>query len=315
MPVAPEAMAPTPQQATTADAPWLLLMFSLPANQASRRVEVWRKLKQYGVLPLPSSGYLLPNTAANHEHFEWLGTTIRKYKGQASVVKVNQIDDQPSAQLRQMFIEARSRDYEQLMRELRKKSSKRTPGELSRLRRRFQQIAAIDFFNSPMRSRVESLLNTVDGLAPGTSATSAKKRKEFLNRTWLTRTRPGVDRVSSAWLIRKFIDANARFAFADDPRKFRDAVPFDMFHAGGFGHRGDDCTFETLRKEFVIRDPKVAVIAQIIHDADLEDEKHGRSEGIGLDRVLIGWAHEGTGDEELLRRGMEMIEGLYQSLT
>src|SRR6185437_16402008 len=153
MPVAPKAMAQTPQQSSTDDAPWLLLMFSLPANQASRRVEVWRKLKQYGVLPLPSSGYLLPNTPANHEHFEWLATTIRKYKGQASVVKVNQIDDQPSAQLRQMFIEARSRDYEQLMRELRKKNSKRTSGELSRLRRRFQQIVAIDFFNSPMRSR------------------------------------------------------------------------------------------------------------------------------------------------------------------
>src|SRR6185312_4279246 len=192
---------------------------------------------------------------------------------------------------------------------------KRSSGELSRLRRRFQQIVAIDFFDSPMRSRVETLLNTSDGLAPGTSATSAKKRKEFLNRTWLTRTRPGIDRVSSAWLIHKFIDANARFAFADDPRRFPDAVPFDMFHAGGFGHRGDDCTFETLRKEFVIRDPKVAVIAQIIHDADLEDEKYGRSEGIGLDRVLIGWAHEGTADEELLRRGMEMIEGLYKSLT
>jgi hypothetical protein len=258
---------------------------------------------------------LLPNTAANHEHFEWLATTIRKYKGQASVVKVNQIDDQPSAQLRQMFIEARSRDYEQLLRELRKKGSKRTSGQLSRLRRRFQQIVSIDFFNSPLRSRVEGILNTADGLGPDTPSNSTKMRKEYLNRIWLTRARPGIDRVSSAWLIRKFIDANARFAFTDDPHKFPDAVPFDMFHAGGFGHRGDDCTFETLRKEFVIRDPKVAVVAQIIHDADLEDEKYGRSEGIGLDRVLIGWAHEGTADEELLRRGMEMIEGLYQSLT
>lgn len=303
------------EQTSTADAPWLLLMFSLPANQASRRVEVWRKLKQYGVLNLPSSGYLLPNTAANHEHFEWLATAIRKYKGQASVVKVNEIDDQPSAQLRQMFVEARLRDYEQLLRELRKKTSKRTSGELSRLRRRFQQVVAIDFFNSPLRSRLESVLNTADGLRPGTQAGTAKLRKEFINRTWLTRPRPGIDRVSSAWLIRKFIDANARFAFADDPRKVPDAVPFDMFHAGGFGHRGDDCTFETLRKEFVVRDSKVAVIAQIIHDADLEDEKYGRSEGLGLDRVLIGWAHEGTADEELLRRGMEMIEGLYQSLT
>ena len=315
MPVAPKGTDQIPEQPSTADAPWLLLVFSLPANQASRRVEVWRKLKQYGVLPLPSSGYLLPNTAANHERCEWLATAIRKYKGQASVVKVNEIDDQPSAQLRQMFVEARSRDYEQLLREVRKKSSKRTSGELSRLRRRFQQIVSIDFFNSPLRSRVESILNTADGLGPGTPSSTAKMRKEYLNRTWLTRPRPGIDRVSSAWLIRKFIDANSRFAFADDPRKVPNAVPFDMFHAGGFGHRGDDCTFETLRKEFGIRDPKVAVIAQVIHDADLEDERYGRSEGIGLDRVLIGWAHEGTADEELLRRGMEMIEGLYQSLT
>src|SRR5690348_12165935 len=315
MPVASRRSGQTPEQPSSADVPWLLLMFSLPASQASRRVEVWRELQQYGVLPLPSSGYLLPNTSVNHERFEWLAATIRKYKGQASVLKVNEIDDQPSAQLRQMFVEARSRDYEQLMRELRKKTSKRTSGELSRLRRRFQQIVAIDFFNSPMRSRVEGLFNTADGLAPESSASTAKKRKEYLNRTWLTRPRPGIDRVSSAWLIRKFIDANARFAFADDPRKLTNAVPFDMFHASGFGHRGDDCTFETLRKEFGIRDPKVAVIAQMIHDADLEDEKYGRSEGFGLDRVLIGWAHEGTADEELLRRGMEMIEGLYQSLT
>ena len=314
MSVAPKHTRQIAEPTSTADAPWLLLMFSLPANQASRRVEVWRKLKHYGVLPLPSSGYLLPNTAANHEHFEWLAAAIRKYKGQASVAKVNQIDDQPSTQLRQMFIEARSRDYEQLLRELRKKNSKRTSGELSRVRRRFQQIVAIDFFNSPLRSRVESVLNTADGLGPGTASSSAKLRKEYLNRTWLTRPRPGIDRVSSAWLIRKFIDANARFAFADDPRKFPNAVAFDMFHAGGFGHRGEDCTFETLRKEFAIRDPKVAVIAQVIHDADLGDEKYGRSEGIGLDRVLIGWAHEGTADDELLRRGMEMIEGFYQSL-
>jgi hypothetical protein len=290
-------------------------MFSLPANQASRRVEVWRKLKQYGVLPLPSSGYLLPNTAANHERFEWLASMIRKYKGQASVVKVNEIDDQPLEQLRQMFVEARSRDYEQLARELRKKASKRTSGELSRLRRRFQQIVTIDFFNSPLRSRVESLLNRTDGLGPRVPAVAVKLRKEYLNRTWLTRPRPGIDRVSSAWLICKFIDVNARFAFAVDARKLPNAVPFDMFHAGGFGHRGDDCTFETLRKEFGIRDPKVALIAQVIHDADLEDDKYGRAEGIGLDRVLIGWAHEGTADEELLRRGMEMIEGLYQAIT
>jgi len=295
-------------------APWLLLVFSLPAKQSSRRVEVWRKLRQYGALSLPSSGYVLPNTASNQEHFEWLAAAIRKYKGQASVVKVNAIDDQPEAQLRQKFIEVRSQEYEKLLRELRKTSGKRS-GELSRLRKRFQQIVAIDFFNSPLRSRVEGVLNTAAGTSQPSSFRQVKARTQYLNRTWVTRPRPGIDRVSSAWLIRKFIDKNARFAFADDPCRVSNAVPFDMFQAGGFGHRGEDCTFETLRKEFAVRDRKVSVIAQIIHDADLQDEKYGRAEGIGLDRVLIGWAQDGIADEELLRRGVELIEGLYQSIA
>ncbi len=87
-----------------------------------------------------------------------------------------------------------------------------------------------------------------------------------------------------------------------------------MFQPGGFGHRGDDCTFETLRKEFAIRDARVAALAEIIHDADLGDEKFGRTEGLGLDRVLVGWANQDIRDDELLRRGMDLIEGLYRSV-
>src|SRR5205823_8321276 len=138
---------------------------------------------------------------------------------------------------------------------------------------------------------------------------------EFRGRIWITRPRPGIDRVSSAWLITRFIDSDAKFIFGSDSNKAPGAIPFDMFQPGGFGHRGDDCTFETLRKEFGIRDKKVAAIAEIIHDADLDDGKFGRTEGAGLDRVLIGWAQHGISDDELLRRGIELIDGLYQSLS
>lgn len=103
--------------------------------------------------------------------------------------------------------------------------------------------------------------------------------------------------------------------FASDPRKRPQAVPFDVFQGGGFGHRGEDCTFETLQKEFGIRDAKVSTMAQKVNDADLGDEKFGCTDGIGLDRVFIGWAQQGVSDDELLRRGMELIEGLYQSLS
>ena len=292
-------------------------MFSLPAKRASERVEIWRKLKRIGTLALPSSGYLLPSSAANEEHFEWLASAIRKYKGRASVARVESIDELPDEELIRQFNDARNRDYQQLLTALRATRSwaKKRP-ELARIRKRFQEIAVIDFFQSPFRSRVEELLSRAD-VADSSPAerTSARKKSQYRGRTWLTRPQPGIDRVSSAWLIARFIDPQARFVFGETAARFKDAVPFDMFHADGFGHRGEDCTFETLRKEFAIRDPKVSVVAQIIHDADLEDEKYGRAEGLGLDRVLIGWAQGGTADDELLRRGIEMIEGLYQAIT
>lgn len=296
---------------------WLLLMFSLPAKQASRRVEVWRKLKKYGALALRTSGYLLPGAPQNQERLEWLATAIRKYEGQASVARVSAIDDLPTDRLVRLFTEARSKDYQAFIREMKKLAGRgqRESLNLGRLRRRLQEIAAIDFFNCPLRSRAEALLQSMDSIGAGQaiSGSSCKIKKEYLDRDWVTRPRPGIDRVSSAWLIRRFIDPNARFHFADDPCRYADAVPFDMFQGGGFGHRGDDCTFETLRKEFAIRDPKVGTIAEIVHDADLADEKFGRVEGLGLDRVLIGWAQQGLPDDELLRRGGEMIEGLYCS--
>lgn len=291
-----------------------MLVFSLPAKRASERVEVWRKLKRCGALPLGTSGYLLPMTPANHERFEWLAASIRRYKGQASVVQVHSIDELPADELVKRFVEARSREYESLMRDLKKISrSKKPVPQLARMRRRFQEIVAIDSFGSPLRSRVESLLAQASQPREAPAAADLR-RQEFQKRSWVTRPRPGIDRVSSAWLIARFIDPEAKFVFASEPGEATDAVPFDMFQAGGFGHRGDDCTFETLRREFAIRDAKVGAIAEIIHDADLEDGKFGRSEGVSLDRVLIGWGQQGVPDAELLRRGIQIIEGLYQSL-
>src|SRR5262245_50306599 len=204
-------------------APWLLLMFSLPDTQASGRVDVWRKLKKYGALPLRTSGYLLPNKPENQERFEWLAAAIRKYNGQASVAQLQAIDDLPSEKLVQLFIQARSKDYETLIREVKKlvSRSKREPGELARLRRRFQEITSIDFFNSPLRGRVEALLERADsiGQSKAIPESARKTKKQYLNRVWMTRPRPGIDRVSSAWLIRRFIDSNARFAFGNDPQE------------------------------------------------------------------------------------------------
>lgn len=305
--------------ATEKTTPWLLLVFSLPAKSASQRVDVWRKLRRYGMLPLRSSGYVLPNSAVNQERMEWLATAIRTYKGQASVVQVRGFDDLPDERLKGLFVEARSRDYQKLLHEGKKlfalSPTRRPGGRLNRIRRRFLELQDIDFFANPVRTRLENLLaraDESDKVKPGRNA--KRKSGEYINRLWMTRPRPGIDRVSSAWLIRRFIDAKARFVFGAEPSAHPDAIAFDMFCPQGFGHRGEDCTFETLCKDFSIRDRKVKRIAQMIHDADLGDEKFDRTEGQGLDRVLNGWAKQDLSDDDLLQRGMDLIEGLYESL-
>jgi hypothetical protein len=300
---------------------WLLLTFTLPTKRASQRVEIWRKLQRYGTVPLGNSGYLLPNNPVNEERFQWLATAIRKYKGDASIVHVQSIDNLSTPQLVARFAEARAREYQELIRELQEFSSlppqKQSVGRLSRLRSRFQEIVEVDFFGSPLQKRVAELLSRADAARVATHKPepAAIRPRDYKSRVWVTRPRPGVDRSASAWLIRRFIDAKARFAFAPEDRVPPEAVPFDMFHERGFGHRGDDCTFETLQRQFKIRDRRVSVISEIIHDADLADGKFGRKEGYGIDEVLKGWARQGLSDRELLARGMQLIEGLYHSLS
>jgi hypothetical protein len=303
--------------ARSARAPWLLLTFTLPTKSASKRVEVWRKLQRYGAVPLGNSGYLLPNNPATLERFEWLATAIRKYAGEASVVSIQSIDNLSTSQLMGRFTEARTRDYQELIREIQRISSmegrKRTSSRLSHLRARFLEIVQVDFFNSPLRKRAEQLLARADTSQGPTEETVKADPREYVGRAWVTRPRPGIDRSASAWLIQRFIDKKARFIFSPEGSVPREAVPYDMFH-GGFGHRGEDCTFETLQKQFRIHDRKVRVIGEIIHDADLFDEKFGRKEGFGIDEVLNGWAKQGVPDDELLKRGMELVEALYHSV-
>jgi hypothetical protein len=300
--------------------PWLFLVFSLPAKRASERVEIWRKLQRYGTLALRSSGYVLPNTPANQERMEWLATAIRNYKGQASVVLVQSFDDLPTRRLKALFIEARSRDYQNLLHDAKKllalSPTQRPRGRLNRIRSRFLELQDIDFFGNPLKSKLEKILAEAD-LSENASSSRKEGRRAgaYINRLWMTRTRPGIDRVSSAWLIRQFIDPKARFVFGDEPSRYPEAIPFDMFCEQGFGHRGNDCTFEMLFKQFLIRNERVKHIAQIIHDADLGDEKFGRTEGLGLDKVLNGWARQDLPDAELLERGMDLIAGLYESLA
>jgi hypothetical protein len=300
-------------------AAWLLLVFSLPTAKASERVGVWRKLQRYGAVALPASGYVLPNNSMNQERFEWLATSIRSSKGQAAVAQVCSFDELGNEQIENMFNEARTREYQVLEKELKKLAklpNRNTPEPgVVRLKRRLQQIVEIDFFGSPIRARIEEGVRQLESDDSKEKAREAKKNpKDYVGRTWITRPQPGIDRVSSAWLILRYIDSHAKFAFDKDPGRHPDAIPFDMFNAGGFGHVGNDCTFETLVKSFNIKDSKLRLVAEAIHDADLADEHFGRAEALGIDRILDGWNKQGMANEEVLRKGVEMIDGLYNGI-
>jgi hypothetical protein len=306
------------QAANKQAAPWLLLVFTLPTAKASERVGVWRKLQRYGTVQLPASGYVLPNNPANQERFEWLATSIRNSKGQAAVAQVSSFDELRNEQLEEMFNDARTRDYQALEKELKKFGKPAGRGSddaaLVRFKRRLQQIAEIDFFSSPARARLEAAMQRLETKDTKQTTRGKHNPKDYVGRTWITRPHPGIDRVSSAWLIVRHIDPRAKFIFDADSKGHPGAIPFDMFNDGGFGHIGNDCTFETLLKSFGIKDSRLKLLAQAVHDADLADECFGRSEALGIDRILDGWNKQGLPNEKVLRKGMEMIEGLYNGI-
>ena len=300
-------------------AAWLLLVFTLPTAKASARVGVWRKLQRYGALALPASGYVLPNNAMNQERFEWLATSIRSSKGNAAVAQVRSFDALRHEQIERMFNEARTREYQALEGELkevaRPGNQEKTHAGVVRLSRRLQQIIEIDFFGCPIRAQIEETIRRLEtGSGPSTARAAKHNVKDYRGRTWITRPHPGIDRVASAWLIVRHIDSEAKFTFDKDARGHPNAIPFDMFNAEGFGHVGNDCTFETLVKSFGLKDPRLLLVAQAIHDADLADDRFGREEALGIDRILEGWNKQGMSNEEVLRKGMEMIGGLYNGI-
>jgi hypothetical protein len=300
---------------------WLLLLYALPTQQNTQRVNLWRKLKKFGAVSLQTSGHVLPDDPAQFERFQWLSKEIRDAGGEATLIRVADIDGMSNEEVRKMFNEARAGEYKELAIACGKTLSRKLKGEalateLGRHQRRFQEIRAVDYFNSPGAHDAQIMLQRAEkALARGATVRVAQRvdPKDYVGKVWLTRPRPGIDRAGSAWLIRKFIDPKAKFDFHMDPGKRPGTVPFDMADVE-FSHHGDDCTFETLVKRFGVADKAVARMAEMVHDADLEDEKFQRCECIGVNAVLTGWARTSITDEELLEKGMECFEGLHRAL-
>jgi hypothetical protein len=310
---------------------WLLLAHQLPARPSNLRVQTWRRLQQLGAIPVKQAVYVLPDSPAAREDFEWLKTEIEGGGGEATIFTADTVNTWTSDELIEEFRRTRETDYttlsEAVARALqgakRKEAPRRSRRAASRIvdtfRRRLAGIEAIDFFGSAGGDRVTTLIadlqRALSGdsqVARGASQSDSSRRDVFRGRTWVTRPRPGIDRMGSAWLIKRFIDPEARFSFVEQPPTTGDDIPFDMFGVE-FTHRGKWCTFETLAHTFAINDTAVHRLAAIVHDLDLKDGAFSAPEADTVGALVEGLQVLHADDHVLLDNGITMFEAFYRT--
>ncbi len=308
--------------------PWIVFSYSLPsAGRSSPRVAVWRRLRALGAVSPKGGVHVLPARDECLEAFQWLAQEVEQAKGEALLMRVERFEGLSDAQLIALFQEARKADYATLderAADLEKTlvgSRKRSPGDdaqardlVARLRREHAEIARIDFFNGPTGAQVASRLARIEeALAPARPETALPAHatpSAYRNKHWVTRPNPHVDRLSCAWLIRRFINPRAVIRYSTTPRS--DEVAFDMSH-GPFSHHGNLCTFEVMLETFGLHDPALAVMAEIVHEIDLHDGRYARPEVSGIEAVLRGWMSRADADREV--HGIALFDGLHAALS
>ncbi len=298
-----------------AEARWLLLFHQMPPKPAYLRVKTWRRLQAIGAVSLKNAVYVLPDSAEALEDLQWLRREIVESGGEATICEARLIDGVTDAEARALFVAARDADYAELVEDARRldAAAEDARARLSRLRRRFEDVRRIDFFGSEGREVADALLSEIEQKLGGEPMPAPNAVEGLKERVWVTRRGVQIDRIASAWLIRRFIDAKARFKFVaaqgyvPEPGELR----FDTFD-GEFTHEGDRCTFEVLTSRLGRDDPALAAIAEIVHDIDLKDRKFDRPEAAGLALAFSGIAVGETSDEARLEKGAALLDGLYQ---
>jgi hypothetical protein len=317
---------------TQEGATWLLLIHQLPPQPAYLRVKIWRRLQALGAVAVKGAVYAMPHDEQTQEDFRWLVREIVGSGGEASLCEARFVDGLSDRQVRALFDAARDADYEAIRKEAsaladdlagqpeRQAESRKQVG---RLRRQLTQIAAIDFFGASGRAAAEAVVSMLearlvepapdDGADAGMSGGGGLRAMH--GRTWVTREGVHVDRIASAWLIRRFIDPEARFAFAASGGGARrpDEIRFDMYEAE-FTHEGDRCTFEVLLERAALDDPALQILGEVVHDIDLKDGKFGRAETPGIAGLVGGIVLAHQDDAQRVERGAAMLDDLYRYL-
>jgi hypothetical protein len=308
---------------------WLLLIHQLPAKPAYLRVKIWRRLQGIGAIPLKNAVHVLPMNEESQEDFEWLLREVREGGGEAFICEARLIDGVSDQELRGLFDQARDTDYARVAKDARTVAKSLRPklkpdaladlrAQIARLRKRVAEIVAIDFFGAIGRETAEEAIGHLEARLNEDHVRGKEKAQPappatLRNRTWVTREGVYIDRIASAWLIRRFIDPEARFKFVSGKnyRPHEGELRFDMFEAE-FTHEGDKCTFEVLLERCGPKDPALRAIAEIVHDIDLKDDKFGRTEMAGIRTLIEGIGATTNDDAQRIARGTEVFNDLYE---
>src|SRR5438128_4299823 len=310
---------------------WLLLIHQLPAKPAYLRVKMWRRLQGMGAIAVKNAVHALPMSEGAQEDFEWLLREIVEGGGEAFLCEARLMDGLSDEDVQKLFDQMRDADYENIAKDARTLTKSLRPNareavsdlraQVARLRKRLADVVSIDFFGAIGREAAEGLLRDLEArlnenepvLKKASIDSKASAFGALRGRTWVTRQGVHVDRIGSAWLIRRFIDAEARFKFVSGKsyRPVDGELRFDMFEAE-FTHEGDKCTFEVLLDHVGPNDPALRAIAEIIHDIDLRDSKYGRDEAVGIRTLIDGIALTTPDDLARIARGTEVFNSLYE---
>lgn len=300
---------------------WLAFTHSLPAGGGSGRVKVWRALQAMGAVQVASGPYVLPFSESGHERLIWLAAEIESMGGEALLIACERFENVTDATAREAFIRARGKDWRELEAEARRLLQDLQPGssqarrQAKSLYRRLEALAAIDFFPMGDAARVRGLVDALDGKAETPREQDGRRLAiaDYLGRVWVTRPRPYVDRLASFWLVRRFIDRDARVAFVENPVENapQGAVVFDA-PGGQFTHRGDRITFEVIAEDFGLGDPGLSRMFGLIRAVDVQDYADaGPGEAGVLKDLLDGLLATFPDDHALMDHALLVFDALH----
>jgi len=303
---------------------WLLLVVSLPTAQASARMRLWRAIKAVGAVALRDGAYLLPDTPVCRELLAGQATDVRSADGEAWLTRVAPLEPAENDAWRQLF--DRGADYAALLDEIR--AAERDPQgqrRLPALWRRHAQIVQTDHFGGEARQQCAAALAALQDTltrrdspdephAARAAGVERLDRADFQGRTWATRARPWVDRLACAWLIRRCIDADAKFRWIKDPAQCRPSwLGFD-FDGARFSHGEGRVSFETLAASFGLdADPALRRIGELVHFLDVGGVPVAEASGIAA--ALAGLRDHIADDDTLLDAACAVFDGLRRSFS